>query len=59
MLTPLGVMTSHLRSRDSKFIEGWQALYWSLQQFMKEYLRKRDFTYKYTILDIFYDCEPH
>ena len=24
---------------------------------MKEYWRKRDFTYKYIILDIFYDCE--
>ena len=37
MLTPWGVMTSHLRSRGSKFIEGWQTLYWSLEQFMKEY----------------------
>ena len=51
------VMTLHIRSRGGKFIEGQQTLYWSLEQFMKEYLRKRDFTYKYTILDIFYNCE--
>ena len=57
MLIPWGVMTSHIRSIGGKFIEGWQTLYWSLEQFMKEYLRKRDFTYKYTILDIFCNCE--
>ena len=34
---PWGVMPSHIRSRGGKFIEGWQTLYWSLEQFMKEY----------------------
>ena len=56
-LIPWGVMTSHLISRGCKFIEGQQALYWSFEQSMKEYLRKRDSTYKYTILDIFYNWE--
>ena len=37
LLIPWGVMTSHLRSRGSKFIKGYQALYWSFEQFMKEY----------------------
>ena len=37
MLIPLGVMTSHIRSRGGKFIEGEQTLYWSPEQFMKEY----------------------
>ena len=37
MLIPWGVMTSHIRSRGGKFIEGQQTLYWSLEQFMKEY----------------------
>ena len=34
---PWGVMTSRIRSRGGKFIEGQQTLYWSLEQFMKEY----------------------
>ena len=37
MLIPWGVMTSHLRNRDGKFIEVQQVLYWSFEQFMKEY----------------------
>ena len=37
MLIPWGVMTSHIRSIGGKFIEGQQTLYWSLEQFMKEY----------------------
>ena len=35
MLIPWGVMTSHIKSRGGKFIEGQQTLYWSLEQFMK------------------------
>ena len=34
---PWGVMPSRIRSRGGKFIEGQQTLYWSLEQFMKEY----------------------
>ena len=34
---PWGVMTPHIISRGGKFIEGQQTLYWSLEQFMKEY----------------------
>ena len=37
MLIPWGVMTSHVRSRGGKFIESQKTLYWSLEQFMKEY----------------------
>src|SRR6266496_2133099 len=29
-----------------------------MMQLMKELIRKRRFTYKYTILEIFCDCEP-
>ena len=35
LLITWGVMTSHIRSRGGKFIEGKQTLYWSLEQFMK------------------------
>ena len=34
---PWGVMPSHIRSRGGKFFEGYQTLYWPLEQFMKEY----------------------
>ena len=34
---PWGVIPSHIRIRGGKFIEGQQTLYWSLEQFMKEY----------------------
>ena len=37
MLIPWGLMTSDIRSRGGNFFEGYQTLYWSLEQFMKEY----------------------
>ena len=37
MIIPWGVMTSHIRSICSKFIDSWQTQHWSLEQFMKEY----------------------
>ena len=56
MLITWGVMTSHIISIGIKLIESQQTQNWSLEQFMKVE-GKRGFTYRYIIIDIFYDWE--